>query len=534
MDLTALLQDFCTDELTRSPVTASRLGADPTHDSTLPDLSETGRRASAAADRRWVSRLDEVDSSRANFAQQLDCEVALAGLRGRLLLRDWHIEQRSAELYTSPTLVGVQALFQHRLRPPTELARDAAARLRQAPELLHQARIALDPSLASQRLLRRAANHARAGAAFCRNMAGLVGLDDTTDHVHLHTAGDIAADAYEQFAIYLTKLADNATGDPVIGETRYTALLATKEGSRLAADDVYELGTQQMRQIRQQLAQLYRDHPDLRTSTQIAAHPATTTELLDRYRTEVVRARQFCIEHSLLTLPDNEHCDVAPTPEFQLALLPVASYQPPALLSTHAIQQGCFLVPAPPPNTPPENIPKLLATQRVAGFANTTIHETYPGHHAHHTRMATTVREHPVRALFPSAFFNEGWGFYVEQLAHQHGYFTEPESRQAHLGSALVRAARATVDSALHSGDMTCEQAESYLIENVRLPHQLATAEIDRYLAYPTQAASYLVGATEIASLVAETDATPQRHVHDQLTSSGALPLRLAARATRE
>lgn len=175
----------------------------------------------------------------------------------------------------------------------------------------------------------------------------------------------------------------------------------------------------------------------------------------------------------------------------------------------------------------------MLAAQRTAGFPNTTIHETYPGHHAHHIRMAATVREHPVRALFPSAFCNEGWGFYVEQLADQHSYFTEPEARQAHLASAIVRAARATVDAALHSGEMTCDQAETYLIENVRLPQHIAAAEVDRYLAYPTQAASYLVGATEITRIVNEAETDPQ-HVHDQLTSSGALPLHLAARTTHD
>lgn len=165
MNLTNLLRDLCADELTRSPVTASRLGADPAHDAALPDLSETGRRTSADADRRWVSRLDEAEPGQASAAHRLDREVALAGLRGRLLLRDWHIEHRSPELYTNPVLFGVQALFQHRLRAPAELARDAAARLRQAPELLHHARNALDPSLASPRLLLRAARHARAGVA---------------------------------------------------------------------------------------------------------------------------------------------------------------------------------------------------------------------------------------------------------------------------------------------------------------------------------------------------------------------------------
>jgi hypothetical protein len=102
---------------------------------------------------------------------------------------------------------------------------------------------------------------------------------------------------------------------------------------------------------------------------------------------------------------------------------------------------------------------------------------------------------------------------------------------QAHLTSLLVRAVRAAVEPALHSGGMTVGQARTFLEQNLRLTGDLAEAEIDRYLAYPTQAASYLAGAAEITDIAAQAR-TSDRLTHDALTSCGSLPLNLLRQAT--
>jgi uncharacterized protein (DUF885 family) len=77
---------------------------------------------------------------------------------------------------------------------------------------------------------------------------------------------------------------------------------------------------------------------------------------------------------------------------------------------------------------------------------------------------------------------------------------------------------------------MSPADARSFLTDQLRLPDRFTEAEVQRYLAYPTQAASYLVGATEIAALVAASDA-PARQTHDALTALGSPPLHLARSA---
>ena len=144
--------------------------------------------------------------------------------------------------------------------------------------------------------------------------------------------------------------------------------------------------------------------------------------------------------------------------------------------------------------------------------------------------MAATVRRHPLRGLFTNPFHSEGWGVYAEQYADTHGYFTRPDQAQAHLTSLLVRAVRAAVEPALHTGDMTVSQASTFLEQNLRLTGDLAEAEIDRYLAYPTQAASHLAGAAEITEITAQAHTSDQL-THDALTSCGSLPLNLLPQA---
>jgi uncharacterized protein (DUF885 family) len=233
-------------------------------------------------------------------------------------------------------------------------------------------------------------------------------------------------------------------------------------------------------------------------------------QALEWYGEETARARRFCAERQIVTLPAGERCEVAATPADRLALLPVASYEPPPLLA--GAGSGRFLVPPTP--------------QRRSGMAAVTVHETYPGHHVHYSRMS----RRPLRVLFTTPFCTEGWGVYAETLMGELGYYTGPGELRAHLVALVVRAARAAIDAGLHTGAMTAAQARALLTGELNLPERYADAEVNRALAYPSQAAAYLIGATEIAAIVAGAGG-PGAQVHDRLTALGAPPLPLARSA---
>ena len=65
----------------------------------------------------------------------------------------------------------------------------------------------------------------------------------------------------------------------------------------------------------------------------------------------------------------------------------------------------------------------------------------------------------PVRQTFRTPYFTEGWALYVEQMMREQGFFTDPRHELCQLEFRLFRAARIIVDTSLHCGEMTIEEA---------------------------------------------------------------------------
>ena len=91
------------------------------------------------------------------------------------------------------------------------------------------------------------------------------------------------------------------------------------------------------------------------------------------------------------------------------------------------------------------------------------------------------------------------------------------------------------VDTGLHTGELTREQAIKYLMDNEPIDEQRATAEVERYMAAPGQALSYKVGQLKISELRASYEKQlgqkfDLRAFHDELLAGGAMPLAVLER----
>jgi uncharacterized protein (DUF885 family) len=140
----------------------------------------------------------------------------------------------------------------------------------------------------------------------------------------------------------------------------------------------------------------------------------------------------------------------------------------------------------------------------------------------------------PVRRLFTSTYFIEGWALYVEAAMREAGFFS-PEEELGQLEARLFRAARIVVDTSLHTGEMSVEEAVAFMHERALLPMPTARSEVARYCSWPTQASAYLTGAVAIEQARDEWVAGggTLRGFHDALAGSGAMPVPLAVRAAR-
>jgi uncharacterized protein (DUF885 family) len=250
----------------------------------------------------------------------------------------------------------------------------------------------------------------------------------------------------------------------------------------------------------------------------------------DAYADWTARARAFCRERQLVTLPDGEECLVEPSPPFQRPVLAVASYQTPPVF--RGGRTGHFFVPYPPEGTSPDEVQKRLATNSFSSIPTIAVHEAYPGHHWHLTWAMLQPR--PLRKVIGSTYFVEGWGLYSEELMTEQGFYDDPRHELCQVDARLFRAARIVVDTSLHLGEMTVEEAVTFMSTKASLSEPTARAEVARYCSLPTQAASYLTGALEIRRIrdrwLAEGRGT-LHEFHDAIAASGRLPLNLAERA---
>jgi uncharacterized protein (DUF885 family) len=160
----------------------------------------------------------------------------------------------------------------------------------------------------------------------------------------------------------------------------------------------------------------------------------------------------------------------------------------------------------------------------------TAFHEAYPGHHTQFTIAQERTDLHPISRYFFLSGFGEGWALYTERLADEMGLYSSDLDRLGMLSNEAWRAARLVVDSGMHGKGWSREQAIDYMNSHTSNPEALNIAEVDRYIAVPGQATSYLLGALEIRRLRALAEAElgddfDIREFHNQVLEDGAIPL---------
>ena len=124
----------------------------------------------------------------------------------------------------------------------------------------------------------------------------------------------------------------------------------------------------------------------------------------------------------------------------------------------------------------------------------------------------------------------EGWALYAETLGYDMGFYKDPYARFGTLNDEMLRAMRLVVDTGIHSKGWTRDQSIAYFLSHSGESRTDATAEVERYIAIPSQAVAYKVGSLKIQELRDRSKAAlgPKfdiREFHAQVLDSGALPL---------
>ena len=252
-----LSREFFDAEMADSPVHASRLGLTE-YDDQLDDLSEAAFERRSRTDASWLARFHEVDPDELSFDDAIDRDLVISILDGRRIVDDFLMWRRQPDTYLNPGLSGIFSLLLHRLRPMGELVDAAISRLRAIPANLEDGKRNLRPDLVPAIFLDRAANQARAGARYVRELLPAQ-VEDPALAARLAEAGAETASAYESYVEFLEEMRPSATGEWALGEERYSALLRTKELLGFDARELRERGRAQLDELSAELARCARE-----------------------------------------------------------------------------------------------------------------------------------------------------------------------------------------------------------------------------------------------------------------------------------
>ncbi len=310
------------------------------------------------------------------------------------------------------------------------------------------------------------------------------------------------------------------------GAERYQALVHVHTTTRRTAQELHELGRQRVEAVHAEFRALGGRLFGIDDPAALFVHLNDDPDLRWRTRAEIRDAAEVAVRRAEALAPQwfgrlpKEPCAITEVPDLEAEGSAPAYYMGPALDGSR-------------PGTYFQNTWK--PEERTSfDLESVAFHEAVPGHHFQ-ISIAQELDDLPlVRRLSMFTAYVEGWGLYSERLADEMGLYSSDLQRLGMLSADAWRAARLVVDTGMHALGWSREQALEYLVGACPIARIDAEAEIDRYIAYPGQALSYMTGRLEIERMRAECariagERFDLRTFHDAVLGNGALPLNVFA-----
>lgn len=306
------------------------------------------------------------------------------------------------------------------------------------------------------------------------------------------------------------------------GVACYAATLRSFASVAVEPDSVFETGLREIERIRQEMeaivARSFAGEPLATFLPRLNTDPRYTfrnsAEVIDSAEATVARGKAAMHQwFGRLPLAD---IVVQPYPEFRQRAGAPGQYQ---AAPEDGSRPAIFLI-------NPSN-PTRIARAFSEALA---VHEGIPGHHLQVAITRERDDLHPINRYLRNSGFGEGWGLYAERLADEMGLYSGDLARLGLLGSEAMRAARMVVDVGIHVRGGSRDEALAYFRQHALLSEPMLQGEIDRYISWPGQAPSYMIGRNEILKLREQArqalgEQFDIRLFHDRVLEDGTVPL---------
>ncbi|NJC08979.1 uncharacterized protein (DUF885 family) [Polymorphobacter fuscus] len=306
------------------------------------------------------------------------------------------------------------------------------------------------------------------------------------------------------------------------GADLYRNLIRRTTTTEMTADEIHTLGLAEVARITKGMEAVKRQVGFKGTLQEFFQHlrtdpkfqPASKQDLTDRFYA-VGKRVDTTVPGLFSTLPKSK-LEIRPVPAFKEKTDAAGSYQGGA---PDGSRPGVFYF-----NT------YDLPTRSTWGIETLYLHEAIPGHHFQISLAQENTSLPPFQRFGGNTAFVEGWALYAESLGPQLGMFKDPYQLMGRYNDEMLRAMRLVVDTGIHSKGWTRDQAIKYMLDNSPMGESDATAEVERYIAIPSQALAYKVGQLTISRLRAKAEKAlgPKfdiKQFHEQVLMTGALPM---------
>lgn len=485
----------------------------------LGDFDAASMREHLAAFRAMAAAVEEMEPD--DVESEIDRTAVLNDLRTTIFqFTHEKPHRRNPGFWLNHLFEALYGLLIRNDTPPADLARAAAARLQAVPAFLRSAEESLDqpPGI----FVRTAADMVPAGESLIGQVSEFFGAQSAESADELKAAAADAEAALVRFGLAL-KTDFEGEGDDktfAIGEEQFNRRLHHEHSLSATAPELWRYGLHLVEEVEAEVRELARlIDPDLHwrdVVDQLRAEAPVGSGLLEGYRTEMERCREFVESRELVALPPGELI-VTHTPDYLRTTTPFAAYVPPAPYGRD--RTGRFFV-----------TPDGGSNRCQYELASTAAHEGFPGHHLQISTAQGLPSE--VRRVLWTALTVEGWALYCEELMGEAGFYEDPAQRLFQRVHLLWRAHRILVDVGLHTRGMTPAEAMEHMTSNLPMTMEEARAEVRRYCAMPTYQLCYAVGRREILLLrddyrVRAGEDYKPRQFHDELMKYGGLPVAL-------
>ena len=284
------------------------------------------------------------------------------------------------------------------------------------------------------------------------------------------------------------------------GDDYYKHRLQIFTTTDLTADEIHNLGLQMVEEIQSEIKRILSaegynvNRPLAELFVELNNDPRFLFEDSDEGREAILEEYRRINEETYAMLPD--YFNELPKAKVIVKRVPIFSEKSAA----GGYYQGSSLDGSRPAAWY-ANLYDINATQTFKMPA-LSFHEAVPGHHL----QIALNQENQNQTLwnkfgYRTSAFSEGWALYAERLAVEAGLLRDPYEMIGSLQSELFRAARLVVDTGLHSKKWTREEAIVYMMDNAGEVRSESESEIERYIVWPGQATSYMIGRIKIMEL---------------------------------